>query len=173
MFLWKIDKNLLMDKNQKYIKKNFTNSLKFRFILFKILPMGFLSGMRIKELNEEKCSVTVPYKWLNKNPFKSIFWAVLGMAAEMSAGALVILFTHGKKPSISLLVAKCEAEFIKKATSKITFICNDGDLINNAINEAIETKEAVQIETYMEGIDSDGDIVAKFKFIWSLKQRSN
>jgi len=103
-----------MDKNQKFIQNKFANSFKFRLILFKILPMGFLSGMRITELNEELCRVSVPYKWLNKNPFKSIFWAVLGMAAEMSSGALVTLFTFGKKPSISLLVSKCEAEFIKK-----------------------------------------------------------
>ena len=60
-------------KNQEYVKKNFKNSFKFRLLLFKILPMGFLSGMRIKELNEEKCVVTVPYKWINKNPFKSTF----------------------------------------------------------------------------------------------------
>ena len=32
--------------------------------------MGFISGMRIKALDENKCVVSVPYKWLNKNPFK-------------------------------------------------------------------------------------------------------
>ena len=78
-------------KNQEYVKKNFKNGFKFRLLLFKILPMGFLSGMRIKELNDEKCIVTVPYKWINKNPFKSTFWAVLGMAAEMSSGALIVM----------------------------------------------------------------------------------
>ena len=27
--------------------------------------MGFISGMRIKALDEKKCVVSVPYKWLN------------------------------------------------------------------------------------------------------------
>jgi len=161
-----------MDKNQKFILNKFSNSFKFRLILFKILPMGFLSGMRITELNEELCRVSVPFKWLNKNPFKSIFWAVLGMAAEMSSGALVTLYTYGKKPSISLLVSKCGAEFVKKSTGKIVFTCNDGLLIKNAVEEAIQTKESVEIETYMEGVNTDGETVAKFKFTWSLKQRS-
>ena len=52
--------------------------------------MGFLSGMKIRKLNEEKCKVTVPYKWINKNPFKSTFWAVLGMGAEMNTATLLI-----------------------------------------------------------------------------------
>ena len=77
--------------------------------------MGFLSGMRIKKLNEDQCVVTVPFKWINKNPFKSTFWAVLGMAGEMSTAALILQYTYKHKPSFSTLPLKCEADFNKKA----------------------------------------------------------
>ena len=76
--------------------------------------MGFLSGMRIKKLNEDQCVVTVPFKWINKNPFKSTFWAVLGMAGEMSTAALILQYTYNQKPSFSTLPLKCEADFNKK-----------------------------------------------------------
>ena len=66
--------NFKFDHSQiEFIKKSFTNNFKFRFSLFKILPMGFLSGMKIIKLTEDKCSVTVPYKRKNKNPFQSTF----------------------------------------------------------------------------------------------------
>jgi len=155
-----------------YIKKTFNNSFKFKLLMFKILPMGFLSGMKVVSLDEEHCAVSVPYKRLNKNPFKSTFWAVMGMAAEMSSGALMILYTHKQKPSISMLVADCKGEFVKKATDITTFTCNDGALIKQKIQEAIETKEGQVIPTTMVGKNKNGEIVAKFKFTWTIKARS-
>ena len=35
---------------------------------------------------KQKAIVTVRHKWFNQNPFKSMFWAVQGMAAELSTG---------------------------------------------------------------------------------------
>lgn len=160
--------------NQKHIdfvKKTFNNKLKFKLMLFKILPMGFLSGMKITDLNEDLCTVSVPYKRLNKNPFKSTFWAVLGMAAEMSSGALMTLYTHKQKPSISMLVANCEGEFVKKATDITSFTCNDGALIKAKIIEAIATGEGKVIPTTMVGKNKAGEEVAKFKFTWTIKAR--
>ena len=99
-----------MDKSNHYnpthlneLISGFKSSFKFRLVLLRTLPMGFLSGMKIKKLDENSCQVQVPYKWLNKNPFRSTFWAVLGMAAEMSSGALVLLYTYKQNPSISML----------------------------------------------------------------------
>ncbi len=164
------------DFNQKhidYIKTTFNNSFKFKLMLFKMLPMGFLSGMKVVSLDEEHCSISVPYKRLNKNPFQSTFWAVMGMAAEMSSGALMILYTHKQKPSISMLVADCQAEFIKKSTDVATFTCNDGKLIKQKIKEAIETKEGQVIPTSMVGKNKKGEIVAKFNFTWTIKARKS
>lgn len=160
--------------NQKhidFIKSTFNSNLKFKLMLFKILPMGYLAGMKVTELNEEFCSVSVPYKRRNKNPFKSTFWAVLGMAAEMSSGALMTLYTHKQKPSISMLVADCKGEFVKKATDITTFTCNDGPLIKAKIIKAINTNEAQIIPTTMVGKNKAGEIIANFSFTWSIKAR--
>lgn len=155
----------------QYIQKSFKNKSKFRMALFNILPMGWLSGMRITELNEELCSVSVPYKRWNKNPFRSTFWAVLGMAAEMSSGALLVMYTNKQKPSIAMLVADCKGEFHKKATDVTTFTCKDGLKIKAAILETMETGEGVLIPCEMEGHNKAGELVAKFSFTWSVKAR--
>ena len=164
--------NFQFDQSQiEFIKKNFNNNLKFRFNLFKILPMGFLSGMKISELTEEKCSVTVPYKRKNKNPFQSTFWAVLGMAAEMSSGALLIMFTHKQNPSVAMIIVNCTGNFVKKATDITTFTCGDGQKIKEAVKTAIEKEEPQLIECDMAGVNEAGEEVANFSFTWSVKAR--
>ena len=166
--------NFQFDHSQiEFIKKSFTNNFKFRFSLFKILPMGYLSGMKISKLTEDKCSVTVPYKRKNKNPFRSTFWAVLGMAAEMSSGALLIMYTHKQKPSVAMIIVNCKGNFVKKATDITTFTCNDGQKIKQAIKTAIEKEEPQLIECDMAGVNEAGEEVANFTFTWSVKARIN
>jgi len=161
------------DQSQKnFIQKNFTNNFKFRLTLFKILPMGYLSGMKVIELTEEKCAVTVPYKRKNKNPFQSTFWAVLGMAAEMSSGALLTMYTYKQKPSVAMIIVNCTGSFVKKATDITTFTCNDGLKIKEAIKTAIQTNEAQVIECNMKGVNNSGEEVASFTFTWSVKARN-
>jgi acyl-coenzyme A thioesterase PaaI-like protein len=154
-----------------YVQGNFRNNFKFRLMLWKELPMGFSSGMKIKELTDERCQVTVPYKRKNKNPFQSTFWAVLGMAAEMSSGAMMLQYTHNQKPSIAMLVANMSSEFVKKATDLTTFTCNDGLKIKAAIEKTIDTGEPELIECKMTGKNEAGDDVAHFLFTWSVKAR--
>ena len=60
------------------------------FLFFK-LPSAYWSGVRVKSINNNECVVSVKLNWFNKNPFKSIFWAVQGMAAELSTGMLLSL----------------------------------------------------------------------------------
>lgn len=50
-----------------------------------------------------------------KNPFSSMFWAVQGMAEELSKGALIILKIKQLNQKISMLVLRNEAQFTKKA----------------------------------------------------------
>lgn len=160
------------EKQIQFIQRNFTNNFKFKLAMFKTAPMGYLSGMRVKELTDEKCAVTVPYKRLNKNPFHSTYWAVLGMAAEMSCAAMVVMYTFKQKPSIATLVVSCSGEFVKKATDVTTFVCNDGLKIKEAILKTIETKEPQIIKFSMTGKNKAGEDVAHFKFSWSFKVRS-
>ena len=57
-------------------------------VMFK-LPSAWLCGVRVKAISKTDCSVGVKHKWINQNPFKSMYFAVQAMAAELSTGALV------------------------------------------------------------------------------------
>ncbi|TNJ45828.1 DUF4442 domain-containing protein [Tamlana fucoidanivorans] len=138
------------------------------FMLFK-LPAAFICGVRAKELNDSKCEVTVKYRWINQNPFKSMFWAVQGMAAEFSTGALMMLKIQNTGRRMSMLVTSNQASFTKKAIGRINFTCNDGHNIDAVLKHAIETGEGQVVTLTSTGVDGSGDIVSSFSFEWSVK----
>jgi len=138
------------------------------FMFFK-LPLAWLSGMRVKKLNETTCEVFIKHKWINQNPFKSMFWAAQGMAAEMSTGVLVMQEIEKSKRNVSMLVTHQEGDFFIKATGKILFTCKGGSQIREAIQRSIETGEGQVIILLSEGINADNIKVSSFKFQWSLK----
>ena len=158
-----------MNPNTPAFIKLLKNPVKFRMFLLSRLPNAFFSGVRIKEIDENKCLVTVPYKWLTQNPFRSTYFACLSMAAEMSTGALSMAYAYKLHPPVSMLVVKVESEYFKKATGTTTFICEDGFLINDAIGQAIQTGEPATMRARSVGRNKEGVIVAEFFITWSFK----
>ncbi len=143
-----------------------------RFLMFK-LPSAFLCGVKLKDLNNEKSVVTVTYKWINQNPFKSMYFAVQSMAAEFSTGALVIKKIQESGFKISMLVTNHHGRFTKKAVGKIRFVCEDGNLINEVLKQAIKTGEGQTVTMKSVGIDAKGEQVSVYEFEWSVKLKSS
>ncbi len=141
------------------------------FNFFK-LPSVWWCGIRVKELQENKCVASVKFRWINQNPFKSMFWAVQGMAAELTTGALVMNSIRESNARISMLVLSNNATFSKKAVGRITFSCNQGEEIKEAIRKSIETGEGHTIWMQSVGTNSDGVVVSTFNFEWTLKVKS-
>ncbi len=141
------------------------------FTFFK-LPSAFWSGVRVKAISSEICQTTVKYGWFNQNPFKSMYFAVQAMAAEFTTGALVMYRIKESGKDISMLVAQNKAVFTKKATGRITFTCNQGNLIAEIIQKAIDSKEGQTVWLTSIGIDEKGDQVSEMQFEWTLKARN-
>ncbi|GAB5474209.1 MAG: DUF4442 domain-containing protein [Maribacter sp.] len=138
------------------------------FSFFK-LPSAWWCGVRLKYIDKERAVVTVRYKWFNQNPFKSMFWAVQGMAAELTTGAMMIDQIEDSGHKISMLVANNTANFSKKATGKITFTCEDGNLIKDALDKTIATGEGQTIWMKSVGVNEEGIIVSTFNFEWTVR----
>ena len=103
--------------------------------------MGFIAGLKLKSCDNNHCSITVPYRWMNQNPFRSTYFAVLAMAAGMSTGMMALQATERSRPSVSMLVTRIEADFVKKATGLTTFTCTQGGEFTKVVEEAILTGE--------------------------------
>lgn len=142
-----------------------------KFLLFK-LPSAYLCGVKLRELNDISSVVKVRHRWINQNPFNSMYFAVQSMAAELTTGALVIKKIRESGKQISMLVTNHKGTFTKKATGLITFTCNNGELISEALKKTIETGEGQTILMTSVGKNEDGNIVSEYEFEWSVKLKT-
>jgi hypothetical protein len=149
--------------------KMMKNPVKFKMFLFSRLPSAFFSGLKVKEIDETSCIVSVPYKWFSKNPFRSTYFACLAMAAEMSTGVQVMMNVYKRIPPVSTLVVRMEANYFKKAVGITYFLSEDGHRIKKTIDNAIQTGEAQKIVVKSIGTNIAGEIVAEFFITWSFK----
>ena len=146
--------------------------VKFRMFLFTKLPAAFFAGVRVREVDANRCMVSVPYKWLSQNPFRSTYFACLSMAAEMSTGVLAMAHLYNINPPVSMLVVKVESEYFKKATGRTFFVCEDGELFQKTIEESIASGEAKTVKAKSTGKNKEGEVMAVFYITWSFKAKS-
>lgn len=161
-----------MNSHTQTFIKLMKHPVKFRMFLFTKLPAAYIAGVRVREVDEKKCVATVPYKWLSQNPFRSTYFACLSMAAEMSTGVLAMAHLYRIHPPVSMLVVKVESEYFKKATGRTSFICEDGELFQKAIEETISTGETRIVKAKSVGTNANGEIVAEFLITWSFRVKT-
>ncbi|MGB6034813.1 MAG: DUF4442 domain-containing protein [Cryomorphaceae bacterium] len=154
---------------QDYIRKA-SNPFLFKLGLGFKLPSALFWSLRIKSLSLEKCAVTIPFKWRTQNPFKSIYFAAMAGAAELSTGALCQLSQAGKG-KYSMLVVDFRAEYYKKANQKITFTCAQGLELNTLI-DSLEIGSSEKLTMISAGTNPQGEEVAKFFVTWSFKRKA-
>lgn len=147
------------------------NPLKFRWFLLQKLPAALFSGVKLKAVNEQSCTVTVPFKWFTQNPFRSTYFACLSMAAEMSTGLLAMAHVYKRSPRVSMLVVAVEGRFYKKAVGLTRFVCEEGLLIQQAIQQAIDLSEPQSIKAKAAGFNQNNELMAEFWITWSFKAK--
>lgn len=145
---------------------------KFHLFLLAKLPSAFFAGVRLKSISNNACSSTIKHRWINQNPFGSIYFAVLAMSAELTTGTLVLQKIRNSKQPISMLVTQQKSTFLKKAKGKITFTCNDGKIIDDALQSTITSSEGKTFWMESVGKDEQNETVAVFQFEWSIKLRT-
>ena len=160
-----------MNTEQKKLLKRYNNRLLVKTISIFKLPMAFLAGLKIVHIDEEVCRISTRLTFLTKNPFRSTYFAVLSMAAELSTGLYALLFTTGIQPSVAVIITGLNARFLKKATGTTIFTCREGEKLRQAVVQARETGEAAVTTVKSVGKNEVGETVAEFEITWSFKQR--
>lgn len=159
-----------MTEAAKKYRSSMLNPFIFWWAMFIKLPSAVFWRLKVKEISEEKCVVTIPYFWRSQNPFKSIYFAALAGAAELSTGALC-QFSMAGKGQYSMLVVDFRAEYHKKANQKISFTCNQGKELF-ALIDGLAAGQTGSLTMVSEGKNPQGETVAKFYVTWSFKRKS-
>lgn len=155
----------------KSTQKNLTSKSLLRAYFLAKLPMAAFAGLKVEHLDGEACHVSVPFGWRTQNPFSSIYFAALAMAAELSCAGLALMAARGAPEKVSVLPVHMEGSFEKKATAKVTFVCTDGPALFAAVNRALESGQGESVRASTIGTLPDGTIAARFTFEWSFKKK--
>ena len=146
-----------------------------RFRAFTVLsmPSAAFVGLRFVRADEEVCVTSIPGGWRSQNPFKTMYWAAQGMAAELATGVVPFAISRTTKRGIRMFVVGTEATFVKRAKGKIVFTCEDIAAARAAIEATLTTGEKIDLDMRAVGRDSDGDIVSEWVFKWNFRAREN
>lgn len=145
----------------------FTPSALNTYTFFK-LPSVWWTGIRVIHIDTTSCIAKVKHRWVNQNPFDSMFWAVQGMAAELTTGVLVMKAIAKRGRKISMLVLHNRASFTKKARGMLTFECDQGELVDRTVSQLLDSGKPQTVWLKSSGIDAQGDIVSTFEFEWTV-----
>ena len=159
----------LTQEGKKYIE-SVLNPLKFRLGMLTMLPSVWFWGVKVKHLDEDRCSIHLPYKWSSKNPFKSIYFAAQAGTAELSTGLLVQSKLKGRG-KWSMLVTEFQSRFTKKASADVTYTCTDGAAIEDAISRSEQSGKGETVVVTAVGTMADGTQVGECQITWSVYKK--
>lgn len=149
---------------------DFNNKMKLWFWLLVKLPAAWFMGVRVKKITAERTEITLPYGWRSQNPFNSIYFAAQAAAAEFSTGCLATIAIAGRG-KVSMLVSDLDMVFTKKAISKTTFVCEDGQKVFEAVEKAIQTKQPQTVVMTSVGVQETGEMVSRMNITWTFKAK--
>ena len=148
------------------------NTMRIRWWSFWNVPLLYRIKPWVKELDNNKAILSIKLRRQTRNHFHSLYMGVLVAGADLASGLLAMMLVKQSGHHLSIIFKDIKANFIKRAESRTIFVCEDSELINNMIQEAITTKkrvnQTVTVTAFCPDISSK-DAVASFSLTLSLK----
>ncbi len=139
------------------------------------IPMLFLLGPRVVELDEEGCAIEIPLRLRSRNTLiGAMYLGVLCAGADLAAGFPAARLVFARHRNIRFVFGDLRAEFLKRADGNVVFRSRDGRRIAEAVRRADATGERVTIpvEVVATVPARYGDEpVARFTLSFSVRRR--
>ncbi len=135
---------------------------------FKIPILGFTSP-KLVYIDAEKVVMKIKLRRRTKNHLNSMYFGALAVGADTAAGIHAYYLGVQKGVNLSLAFKSCKADFLKRAESDVTFICNEGKKIAQQMENSIETGERQNEDIFVEAFNVQNELVATFVMTLSLK----
>lgn len=141
---------------------------------FNKVPLIWLCRPKIININESMVEVKIPLRRRTKNHLNSMYFGALAIGADLAGGFLAAMKAQEQGKPISLAFKAVKAEFLKRPESDVHFICRDGKIIDEMLEQTISTGERVnrdvRIIATCPKIEGD-EPVAEFVLTLSLKAK--
>lgn len=112
------------------------------FGLFKV-PLIWRCRPKILSLNDQAVEIRIPLKRRNKNHLNSMYFGVLAVGADVAGGFMAMHKAQQRGKPISLAFKGVQAEFFKRPEAAVHFHCDEGQAIDEMLDETIATGERI------------------------------
>lgn len=157
-----------MAKNKHTVDLSKMKRLLWLMGLVKI-PMIAYTKPKLKAIDDEKVIATIKLRRRTKNHLNSMYFGALAVGADVAAGLHAFYFAKKSGATISFAFKSVKAEFLKRATSDITFESKDGKIVSESFEKAVKTGERVNQPVLVSAYNSDKELVATFEMEISVK----
>ena len=143
----------------------------FRLYLLAKLPLAACAGLKLRRLEADGCTVSLPGGWRTQNPFRSTYFAAQMMAAEMSTGAPAAVLVDGAAASVSMILREVRGTFAKKIVGTSLYTFADVAGLRDAVERAAAQPDETRFTAQVLGTTIDGSPASEFEVTWSFKRR--
>ena len=144
-------------------------SLQNVFLLWLVRP-------KIAELNENRCVVRIPLNWITRRrDIHAMYLGTLCMGADVAAGLIAFNLVAQRKARVNFIFKDIRGRFLKRAESDVLFTNNDGPLIQDLVERALESDERHEATVHVTAsvpAKLGDEPVATFELTLSVKKKS-
>lgn len=155
-----------------YLPKTMRDTLGLRAFGALKVPLILYCMPQVQRVDQDACVIAVPLTWRTRNHYKSMYFGVLAIGADMTAGLLAMNLTQNSDKAVGLLFKDFKADFHKRAMGDVVFRCDDGALVRQMVDRVLASPERVnETVTVLAHCPSDHNaLVATMRLTLSLKQ---
>ena len=135
---------------------------------FKIPILGF-ANPKLISINEDEVVMKIILRRRTKNHLNSMYFGALAVGADTAAGIHAYYLGVEKGLNLSLAFKSCQAEFLKRAETDVTFVCKEGRKIAQQMVTSQSTGERQNEDIFVEAFNTQKELVATFVMTLSLK----
>ena len=136
----------------------------------------WLVRVKIVELNENRCVVRIPLNWITRRrDIHAMYLGTLCMGADVAAGLIAFNLVAQRKARVNFIFKDIRGSFLKRAESDVVFTNNDGPLIQDLVQRALESDERHEATVHVTAsvpAKLGDEPVATFELTLSVKKKS-
>ncbi|MDP2138451.1 MAG: YiiD C-terminal domain-containing protein [Candidatus Didemnitutus sp.] len=154
--------------------QRFKYNLVLRFIAARDIPLIGTAGVRIVDIDDERCTIRVPLKRRNKNHLGSMYFGALAIGADAAGGLAALLENRRHGNAVNFVFQDFHADFLKRPEGDTHFTCADLAAVRGAFVETMRTGERVSAPLRVIATTPSkfgNEPVAEFRLTLSVKKR--
>lgn len=114
----------------------------WKFSHFQVAMIGYLRPKLIT-LNDDDIVIRLPLNRRSRNHLHSMYFGALAVGADLAGGMHGFYHADKAKCKVSLAFKSFQAQFLKRPESDVYFVCTEGKIVRDMIEESKISKERV------------------------------